>query len=130
MGRSGPGFTVLIIASFVATALAVPAIPAADYGNATPWQATGPSPDYSRHSGWFPDTSLHGGYRDTPAPLTIYHVELDRGSLPGPRDMAYGPGVIALTVDPLLPVLLVAVVAIVAGTWYMFPRNDTGDDDR
>ena len=129
MGRSGPGFTVLIIASFVATALAMPAIPAADYGNATPWQATGPSPDYSRHSGWFPDTSLHGRYRDTP-PITVYLFELNHTSMPCPRDMAYGPGVIALTVDPLLPVLLVAVVAIVAGARYMFPRNDTGDDDR
>ena len=94
------------------------------------WQnTTGPSPDYSRHNGWFPDTSLHGGYRDTPAPITVYRFELNHTSLPGPRDMAFGPGMIALTVDPLLPALLVAVVAIVAGAWYLVPRNDTDEDD-
>ena len=125
---SGPGFAILVVASLVATGLAVPAIPAAGYGNDTAWQATGPLPYFFRYNGSFPVTSPHDGYQDT-APITVYHFELDRGSLPGPRYMAFGPSVIALAVDPWLPVLLVEAGAIAAGAWYLVPRDDTDDDE-
>jgi hypothetical protein len=83
--------------------------------------------NYSLHNGALPNASFQREHRTAPAPITIYRFELDQTSLPGPRDMAYGPSVISPEVDSRLPAVLIAICAIFAGVWYLFPRN--GEDE-
>ena len=113
---------VLIIASLLATALFLPATHAAD--NRGHLIDSGyPLLNYTLHNGTLPDVSFQQEHSATPAPITIYHFELDQTSLPGPRYMAYGPSVISLAVDPRLFAVLIAICAIIALVWYLLPRN-------
>lgn len=119
------GFAVLIIASLVATGLFVPAIHAADnrgyiFDNSSLY----PSLNYTLHNGTLPNASVQADYGITPSPITIYRFELDETSLPGPRYMTYGPSVITFVIDPRLFAVLIAICVIIAGVWYLFPRDD------
>ena len=67
-------------------------------------------------------------YGANPTPVTIYHFELEETSLPGPREMAYGPRLIALAMDPRLIAVLVAGCAIIAGAWYLLPRRKEDEE--
>lgn len=130
MRGGGQGAAVLIIASLVAAGVFfVPAIHAAD--NRRHFIDNGsmyPSLNYTLHNGTLPNTSIQREHGAAPAPITIYHFELDQTSLPGPRYMAYGPSVIALAIDPWLLAVLIAIGAIIAGAWYLLPRK--GEDEK
>ena len=125
----GHGTAFLIIASLVATALFVPTIHAAD-DRRTPFDSSSlyPSLNYSLHNGTLPDASFQREHGAAPAPITIYRFELDQTSLPGPRYMAYGPGMIALAIDPRIVAVLIVIGTIIAGAWYLLPRN--GEDEK
>ncbi len=79
--------------------------------------------NYSLHNGTVPNASMQERYGANPTPVTIYHFELEETFLPGPRDMAYGPRMIALAMDPRLIAVLIAGCAIIAGVWYLLPRK-------
>lgn len=62
-------------------------------------------------------------------PVTLFRAEWNETSLPGPRYMAFGPSVIAVTIDPLLLVVILAIVALCGLAWYIFRhRQGVGDD--
>jgi hypothetical protein len=125
MRLRGEDAAVLIIASLVATGLFVPAIHAADNrGRIFDTGSQSPFSNYSLHNGTLPNVSMQTGYETTPPPITIYRFERDLASLPGPRDLAYGPSVITFTIDPRLLAGLVAICAIIAGVWYLLPHNE------
>jgi len=128
MSGRGQYTAFLIIAYLVASALFVPAIHAADERR-HPFDSGSlyPSMNYSLYNGTLPNASFQREHRTGPAPITIYRFEPDQTSLPGPRDMAYGPSVISLEVDLRLLAVLIAICAIFAGICYRFPRN--GEDE-
>ena len=129
MRGRGQGYAVLIIASLVATGLCMPALYAAD-NHGYPIDSSFPSLNYTLHNGTLPNASMQGEYGTTPAPVTIYHFELDQPSLPGPRYMAYGPSMIALAIDPRLLAVLIALGAIIAGAWYLRQRKREDETEK
>lgn len=67
-------------------------------------------------------------------PPTLIHVkvEISDTSLPGPKgEMAAGPRTIGFSAEPIsLTILVVAIIAIVVGVWYVVKRKreeDVGD---
>ena len=128
MSGRGQYTAFLIIASLVATALFVPAVHASD-DRRLPFDSSSlyPSMNYSLHNGTLPNASFQRELMGGPALITIYRFELNQTSLPGPRDMAYGPSVISLEVDLRLLAVLIAICAIFAGVWYLFPHY--GEDE-
>ncbi|WP_321506562.1 hypothetical protein [uncultured Methanoregula sp.] len=82
-------------------------------------------PDLNR-SGTSPaNMTVPQEYQITPTPITIFKAEVTVGSLPGPRDMAYGPSVIGISVDPrsLAVVIVVIVIVVIGGYWFFGKRN-------
>lgn len=128
MRGRGQCTALLIIASLVATALFIPAIPATDE-HRPPIESSrlSTSLNYSLDNGTLPNSSFQREHGTAPAPIAIYRFELDQTSLPGPRYMGYGPSVISLEVDPRLLAVVIAICAIFAGVWYLIPRN--GEDE-
>jgi hypothetical protein len=62
-------------------------------------------------------------YQNTPSPVTVFKVEVTASSLPGPRDMAYGPSVIGLSIDPVTLVVIILIFIIVIVGYLYFQRN-------
>jgi hypothetical protein len=60
-------------------------------------------------------------------------VEISETSLPGPKgEMAVGPRTIGFSVDPVsLAILVVAIIAVVSGVWYLIRRKpeETEEED-
>jgi hypothetical protein len=68
-------------------------------------------------------------YHENLKPVTLFRAEWNETSLPGPRYMAFGPSVIAVTIDPLILVVILATVALCGVAWYIVRhRQDAGDD--
>ncbi|MHB8164480.1 MAG: hypothetical protein ACYDDV_09025 [Methanoregula sp.] len=107
--------------------LFIPAVPAAD-DRGQMMDENYPSLDYSLHNGALPNASMQEMYGANPTPVTIYHFELEDTSLPGPREMAYGPSLIALAMDPMLIAVLVAGCVIIAGAWYLLSRRKEDEE--
>ena len=62
--------------------------------------------------------------------ITLFRAEWNETSLPGPRYMAYGPSVIAVTVDPLLLGVILATVALCGVAWHILShRQHAGNDE-
>ena len=111
MQKQWIGVVILITISLMAALLLVPAIhaepqnqygymgnglvDALNKGNFTQWNA-----------------SRLVEYHQYIQPVTLFRAELNETSLPGPRYMAFGPSVISLSIDPLLLVILITVVAL------------------
>lgn len=62
-----------------------------------------------------------------PTPVELFHAELDQAALPGPRYMAFGPSVIALSIDPRLLAACFAVALIALVIWFVSFRDRDGD---
>lgn len=117
-------------ALFILVSLAVSVVTAAvpaDIGQAGPI-VTGPDLnmtgiDITNHS----IPSRYG----IPPPLVDVRVEISDPALPGPKgEMAAYPRTIGFSADPLLlAILVVAVVAIAAGTWYGVRRKPEEPDE-
>ena len=79
-------------------------------------------------SSW--NISLPIQHQENVKPITLFRAEWNETSLPGPRYMAYGPSVIAVTVDPLLLVVILATVALCGVAWHILShRQHAGDDE-
>jgi hypothetical protein len=72
-------------------------------------------------------------YEMSPTPINV-KVEISDTSLPGPKgEMAAGPRSIGFSADPLsLAILVIAIVAGAAGTWYIARRKpeEPGEEDK
>jgi hypothetical protein len=119
-GRGRGGVALLVIASLLATGLCVHAIHAGDNREHL-LNSDYPLLNFSLHNGTVPDAAVQQEYGTTPAPITICRFELDQKFLPGPRYMAYGPGVITLAIDPRLLAVLLAIGVLITGAWYLLP---------
>jgi hypothetical protein len=106
--------------------LAVSAIPA-DTRPAGPI-VTGP--DFNITGVDITNHSIPSRYEVTPTLIDV-KVEVSDTSLPGPKgEMAAGPRSIGFSADPFsLSLLVVAIVAIAIGTWYMVRRKPEDDDE-
>jgi len=126
--KGGARRAAIIIALLVTVGiLCIPVVPASNI----PGQMTDenyPQLNYSLHNGTLPNTSMLERFGANPTPVTIYRLELEETSLPGPREMAYGPRLIALALDPRLIAVLVAGCAIIAGVWYLFTRKKAEEE--
>jgi len=114
-------FVLVILASAVAPALAA--------GDGGPWFGPGTMGrglNLTAINGSIRGGSPPARVAQTPAPVTVLHLELNETSLPGPRYMAFGPSMIDISVPPALFGLLLlsgllAVEAVAA--WYLLGRE-------
>jgi hypothetical protein len=121
--KEGKRYAAILIAMLATVGiLCMPAVPAAEIQGQM-MDENSPSLDYSLHNGTLPNASMQERYGANPTPVTIYHFELEDTSMPGPREMAFGPRLIALAMDPMLIAVLIAGCAIIAGAWYLLPRR-------
>lgn len=118
--------TVIIALLVTVGILCIPAVPAAAIQGQM--DENYPQLNYSLHNGTLPNASMPERFGANPAPVTIYSLELEETSMPGPREMAYGPRLIALAMDPVLIVVLVGSCAIIAGVWYLFTRKKAEEE--
>jgi len=65
-------------------------------------------------------------YEPGPTPVELFRAELDQAVLPGPRYMAFGPSVIAISIDPRLLAACFAVALIALVIWFVSFRNHNG----
>jgi hypothetical protein len=70
-------------------------------------------------------------YEMSPTPINV-KVEISDTSLPGPKgEMAAGPRSIGFSADPLsLAILVIAIVTVAAGMWYMVKRKPDEPEER
>ncbi len=66
-------------------------------------------------------------YEAGPTPVELFHTELDQAALPGPRYMAFGPSVIALSIDPRLLATCFAIALIALVIWFVSFRDHNGE---
>ena len=81
----------------------------------------------------FTDTGIIRDSAVTPTPVTLFRAELNRTELPGPRYMAFGPGVIAVSIDPRLLAVIFAATLAALVIWLLVVRKkssgENGKDD-
>lgn len=58
-----------------------------------------------------------------PTPITIFRVELNQSTLPGPRDMGFGPSVIDLSIAPQLFAVIFIIILIGLVAWVFLKRK-------
>jgi len=119
----GRWFKTGFIIFLVLANLLVPAALAADQGSGNQITTLTPVPDLNGTGVSLANLTVPPEYQNTPSPITVFKVEVTASSLPGPRDMAYGPSVIGLSADPrTLGVIIIAIVIAGAG-WYVYSRK-------
>ena len=69
-------------------------------------------------------------YQENVKPVTLFKAEWNETRLPGPRYMAFGPSVIAVTIDPLLLVIILATIALCGIAWYILRHRQASGDDK
>ncbi|MFA6331526.1 MAG: hypothetical protein WCX22_01115 [Methanoregula sp.] len=62
-------------------------------------------------------------YKAEPTPVTIFRAELNQSTLPGPRDMGFGPSVIDIAIDPRVLAMIFGVVLIGLVIWFVCFRE-------
>jgi hypothetical protein len=120
----------LIILAVLATAgLLVPGIGAVFPGGYDTWPIV-TAPDLNASGIDMANSTIPAKYQTSPVPIRI-EVTVSETLIPGPKgEMAAGPRTIGFSADPLLlAVLVVAVVAIAAGIWYVVRRKPEDPDD-
>jgi hypothetical protein len=111
------------IISLILASLMIPTALAADQGNASRITTFTPVPDLNWTGGSLANMTVPPEYQGTPASITVFKVEVTASSLPGPRDMAYGPRVIGFAVDPANLAIVIIIIAIVGVGGYMYSRR-------
>ena len=88
------------------------------------------SPELNVTGADFTNHTIPSRYEMSPTPIDI-KVEVSDTSLPGPKgEMAAGPRTIGFSADPLsLAILVVAIIAIAVGIWYMVKRKPEEPDE-
>jgi hypothetical protein len=66
-------------------------------------------------------------FNKEPEPVTIFKTEVRETALPGPRYMAFGPSVIAISISPVVLSALVVLVFLGIAAWCI--RNCIGRDE-
>ena len=69
-------------------------------------------------------------YQENSKPVTLFKAEWNETSLPGPRYMAFGPSVIAVTIDPLILVVILAILALCGIAWYILRHRHGVAEDK
>lgn len=64
-----------------------------------------------------------GDFVAGPTPVSILHIELNQSTLPGPRDMGYGPSVIDLSIAPQILAVIFTIILIGLGIWIVLKRR-------
>jgi len=123
----------LIILAILATAgLLVLGIGAVFPGGHDTWPIV-TAPDLNRSSIDVANSTMPAKYQTSPVPIRI-EVTISETLIPGPKgEMATGPRSIGFSADPLsLAILIVSVIVVAAGTWYIARRKpeDLGDEDK
>jgi hypothetical protein len=128
MRRQWTGVVILITVSLTATLFLVPAIHA-EPQNQSGYTGSDLIDALNKHNSTLWNTSHPVGNLKTLQPVTLFRAELNEIHLPGPRYMAFGPSVISLSIDPLLLAILITVVALSIGVWYVIrhKRDDEGE---
>jgi len=115
-------FLVLLTVLVLACAM-VPASPAADPGNAARISTLTTAPDLNRSGSSLANMTIPPEYQNTAAPIVVFKAEVTASSLPGPRDMAYGPSVIGFSMDPASLAITVLVIAIIIAGLFLYFRK-------
>jgi hypothetical protein len=123
---------VIIFAILATAGLLVPTIGAVLPGGPDTWPiVTAPDLNISGSDG--ANRSMPAKYQTSPVPIRI-EVMLSETLIPGPKgEMAAGPRSIGFSADPLsLAILIVAVLVVAAGTWFMARRKpeEPGEEDK
>jgi hypothetical protein len=78
------------------------------------------------------NSTMPARYQTSPVPIRL-EVTISETLIAGPKgEMAAGPRTIGFSVDPLsLAILVIAIVAVAAGIWYMVKRKpeEPGEED-
>jgi len=69
-------------------------------------------------------------YQENSKPVTLFKAEWNETRLPGPRYMAFGPSVIAVTIDPLILVVILAILALCGIAWYILRHRHGVAEDK
>ena len=111
----------------VLASLLVPAALAVE-GNTNPIGTFTPVPDLNGTGISLANMTVPAEYQSTLAPVSVFKVEVTASALPGPRDMAYGPSVIGIAMDPIsLAIVILVIAAIVIGL-YLYSRKRDSED--
>jgi hypothetical protein len=117
-----PGFKTILLTFLAIIILMVPVVFAegnGNFGRVDPL-TTLPELNSSIATG---NATVPPQYQSTPAPITVFKVEVTASSLPGPRDMAFGPSVIGLSIDPLTLVVVIIVILIAIAGYLYYRKN-------
>ncbi|MFA4861821.1 hypothetical protein [Methanoregula sp.] len=114
--------TTWILISLVLVSILVPAALAAE-GNANQIGILTPAPDLNGTGVSVTNMTVPSEYRSTLPPVSVFRVEVTASSLPGPRDMAYGPSVIGFSMDPISLAIIILIIAAIATGLYVYSRK-------
>jgi hypothetical protein len=120
----------LILLAVLATAgLLVPGIGGVFPGGHDAWPIV-TAPDLNASGIDVANSTMPAKYQTSPVPIRI-EVTISETLIPGPKgEMTAGPRTIGFSADPLLlAILVVAVVAIAAGIWYVVRRKPEEPDE-
>ena len=114
--------TTWILISLVLVSLLVPAALAAE-GYANHFGTLTPAPDLNDTGVSVTNMTVPPEYQSTLPPVSVFRVEVTASSLPGPRDMAYGPSVIGFSMDPISLAMIILIIAVIAAGLYIYSRK-------
>jgi len=119
-----PGSTVVLLTVLLIVSLMIPVVFADGNGNFGRVDPLTTLPELNS-SVAIGNVTVPSQYQNTPAPITVFKVEVTASSLPGPRDMAYGPSVIGLAIDPFsLAIISLVILFAIAGYLYYRKNQD------
>ena len=111
-----------ILISLILASLLVTAALAAE-GNANQKSTLAPVPDLNGTGVSLANMTVPAEYQSTLAPVSVFKVEVTASALPGPRDMAYGPSVIGIAMDPISLAIVILIIAVIAVGLYLYSRK-------
>ena len=85
--------------------------------------------DFNVTSHPFTDAGMMQDSAVTRTPVTLFRAELNQTELPGPRYMAFDPGVIAVSIDPRLLAVIFAATLAVLVIWLLVVRKKSGGEN-
>ena len=116
--RRHPPVCVLL---FILLTCSVMVITVAGHDNVSVALDPGPDLNITNHS--IDNIGQSGRFVAGPTPITIIHAELNQSTLPGPRDMGFGPSIIDLSVAPHLLAVIFIIILIGLVLSFVWMRN-------
>jgi len=121
------GIAQLFLIFLILGSAMVPTVFAANPGNPDWISTLTPVPDLNRTGMSITNMTIPSEYQSTSAPITIFKAEVTASSLPGPRDMAFGPSVIGVSVDrSVLAGILIVIAVAIAGYYLYYRKRNNG----